>query len=151
MVVKTLDTVQERNVQQLVRGGRIESVPVDLQRAAAFVAKARHRLADVDNLTWAEGKYNFAYDAAHDVGEALLAAHGYRTLNGPGQHEAVGRFLKAVLTTVPGQVGARRFDQMRRARNLQRYEARTVSEAEAELAIKSARDLLDGAIAQGLA
>ena len=86
MVVTPLDDYQRSAVDTLIAAGRIERVPVDLKRAAAFFTKAHHRLEDLENLTWAEGRYNFAYDAAHDVGEALLAAYGFRTANGPGQH-----------------------------------------------------------------
>lgn len=150
MVVKPLDPAQQAAVHALADSHRIETVPVDTQRATIFMAKAQHRLTDVDNLTWAEGRYNYAYDAAHDVGEALLSAYGYRTVNGPGQHEALGRFLRAVLTTVPGQEGAQRFEQMRRARNLQRYEARPVSSSEAHSAVKASRDIFAGALGRGL-
>ena len=113
MALTPLDPDQEQSVRALVAARRLEQVPVDLRRAELFLEKARRRLADLDNLSWAESRYNLAYDAAHDVGEAMLAAYGYRTTNGTGQHEALGRFLRAVLTTPPGQSGARRFDQMR--------------------------------------
>lgn len=150
MALTPLDIAQSQAVSALVTARRLEQVPVDLQRAELFLEKARRRLDDLDNLTWAESRYNLAHDAAHDVGEALLAAYGYRTANGPGQHEALGRFLKAVLTTPPGQSGARRFDQMRRARNQQRYEARSVGSADADVASRAARALHDGAAARGI-
>ncbi|MDN5820424.1 MAG: hypothetical protein L0H74_07325 [Brachybacterium sp.] len=150
MALTPLDTAQSQAVSALVTARRLEQVPVDLQRAELFLEKARRRLDDLGNLTWAESRYNLTYDAAHDVGEALLAAYGYRTTNGPGQHEALGRFLKAVLTTPPGQSGARRFDQMRRSRNQQRYEARSVGEADADVASTAARALYDGAAARGV-
>lgn len=150
MAVIPLDPAQEREVQALVTARRLEQVPVDLRRAALFLEKARRRLEDLDNLTWTESRYNLAYDAAHDVGEALLAAYGFRTTNGPGQHEALGRFLKAVLTTPPGQSGARRFDQMRRSRNQQRYEARSVGDADAEVASRAAWALHAGAAGRGI-
>lgn len=150
MALTPLDPDQEQSVRALVAARRLEQVPVDLRRAELFLEKARRRLADLDNLTWAESRYNLAYDAAHDVGEALLAAYGYRTTNGPGQHEALGRFLRAVLTTPPGQSGARRFDQMRRARNQLRYEASSVGDADADVASRAARALHDGAAARGV-
>lgn len=150
MVTAPLDEEQLRAVDQLVRSRRLAPVPVDLDRAAVFLSKARHRLEEVHRLQWPEGRFTYAYDAAHDVGEALLAVYGYRTANGPGQHEALGRFLSAVLTTPPGQAGARRFDQMRRARNQQRYDSRTVGEADAEVAVRAARHLYEGAAARGL-
>lgn len=150
MALTPLDTAQSQAVSALVTARRLEQVPVDLRRAELFLEKARRRLDDLDNLSWAESRYNLAYDAAHDVGEALLAAYGLRTANVPGQHEALGRFLKAVLTTPPGQSGARRFDQMRRARNQQRYEARSVGDADAEVASRAARALYDGAAVRGI-
>lgn len=150
MVLKPLTTEQSHAVESLVTARRLESVVADPDRASTFLFKARHRLAEVDKLTWAEGRYNFAYDAAHDIGEALLAAYGLRTTNGPGQHEAIGRFLKALMTGPPGQAGARRFDQMRRARNQQRYDAKEVGEADAQMAVKAAASLYRGAVAQGL-
>ena len=150
MALTPLDPNQEQSVRALVAVRRLEQVPVDLRRAELFLEKARRRLADLDNLSWAESRYNLAYDAAHDVGEALLAAYGYRTTNGPGQHEALGRFLRAVLTTPPGQSGARRFDQMRRARNQLRYEASSVGDADADVASRAARALHDGAAARGV-
>jgi hypothetical protein len=90
-------------------------------------------------------KYDLAYDAAHDVGEALLAAHGYRTSNGLGQHEALGRFLRAVLDEPPGDGAARRFDRLRRTRNQGRYAARPVGAADAALAQQTAIELLAAA------
>ncbi len=30
------------------------------------------------------------------LAEALLAAYGFRTTNGPGQHEALGRYLRTL-------------------------------------------------------
>lgn len=149
MAMTPLDPDQEQSVRALVAARRLEQVPADLRRAELFLEKAR-RLADLDNLTWAESRYNLAYDAAHDDGEALLAAYGHRTTNGPGQREALGRFLRAVLTTPPGQSGARRFDQMRRARNQLRYEASSVGDADADVASRAARALHDGAAARGI-
>jgi len=70
--------------------------------------------------------YGVAYDACHDTGEALLAAYGFRTTNGPGQHEALGRYLRTVFDKPPAEKAAREFDRLRRARNQDRYEAKPV-------------------------
>lgn len=59
-----------------------------------------------------------AYDAAHDIGEALLSAHGFRPANGAGQHEAVGRYLRAILDQPPAVRAAMAFDRLRRARGV---------------------------------
>ncbi len=67
----------------------------DLARATSFLRQAEERLDQLP-LSQCRGQYGIAYDACHDTGEALLAAYGFRTTNGPGQHEALGRYLRAV-------------------------------------------------------
>lgn len=150
MAMRPLDEEQQRAIDELVVSRRLERVPVDLRRATAFLEKARRRLEEVDKLSWPESRHDFAYDAAHDIGEALLAAHGLRTTHRAGQHEALGRFLRALLTAPPGQAGARRFEQMRRARNQQRYDLRVVGDADAVVAVTAARRLYEGAQTAGL-
>jgi hypothetical protein len=59
--------------------------------------------------------------------------------------EALGRFLRAVLDDPPGDRAARRFDQLRRARNQGRYEAKPVGSGDASLAADVARELLEAA------
>lgn len=97
-----------------------------------------------------QNRYNLAYDACHDVGEALLAAYGYRTVNGPGQHAALGDFLRAVFDQPPGQRAAKRFDQFRRSRNQQRYDAKPFGAAGADLAVHTAAALREAAAHLGL-
>lgn len=80
-----------------------------------------------------------------------MAAYGYRTTNGPGQHEALGQFLKATLDSPPGDRAAGHYDRLRRARNQQRYHAAPVGRAEADLASQTAQELFDAAMARGLA
>ncbi|MBW4033710.1 MAG: hypothetical protein HIU88_13785 [Acidobacteria bacterium] len=145
-----LSAAQQAAVRELVAAGRLEVVPVDEARAGAFLLQASEALADLPNVTRSQNRYNLAYDACHDVGEALLAAHGFRTTNGAGQHEALGQYLKAVLDAPPGNVAARRFDQLRRARNQQRYEAHPVGAADAELAATTSRGLYDAVVASGV-
>ncbi len=89
-------------------------------------------------------------DACHDTGEALLAAYGFRTTNGPGQHEALGRYLRAVFDKPPAEKAAREFDRLRRARNQDRYEAKPVGAAATEKAEQVARTLFDAALTRGL-
>lgn len=150
MAVTPLTSAQRQAVEALVAGGRLAVVPVDRVRAALFVRHAEETIVDLPNLTRVQNRYNLAYDACHDLGEALLAGYGYRTASGPGQHEALGRFLRAVLDSPPGQREARRYEQLRRSRNQQRYDARPVGEAEAELAEETARGLLAAVIARGV-
>ena len=150
MAVTPLTSTQTQAINALITARRIESVPADPQRAAAFLTAAVDRISQLPLLTSTWVKYDIAYDAAHDVGEALLAAYGYRTVNGPGQHEALGRFLRAALDTPPGEQAAKRYDRLRRARNQSHYDAQPVSEAEANLAESTARELLEAARVRGV-
>ena len=150
MGVSPLTDTQRSAVEVLEAGGRIERVPADATRARGFLAAAADRVGQLSLLTSAGVKYDVAYDAAHDVGEALLAAHGYRTRGGTGQHEALGRFLRAVLDAPPGNDAASRFDRLRRKRNRSHYDARPVGAADAALAARTAQELLVAAHSRGV-
>lgn len=141
MALTPLTARQQQAVDDLVRDRRIGPVPPSSARALQFLAQAVDTLGELPHITKSAVRYTLAYDACHDVGEALLAAYGYRTLSGPGQHEAVGRFLLAVLDDAVGQQAARRFEQLRRGRNQQRYEAKPVGAADADLAVTTAARL----------
>lgn len=151
MAVTPLTSAQRAAVDSLVASGRLAVVPPDPTRAQAFIRQAGDALEDIPRLAKTQTRYNLAYDACHDVGEALLAAYGYRTTNAPGQHEALGRYLCAALDNPPADAAARRYDQLRRSRNQQRYQAVPVGRAEADLASQTAQDLFDAATARGLA
>lgn len=141
MSLTPLTRDQQSAVDMLVRTRRIESVPADPRRCQQFLRQAGEALVDVGNVTRTQNRYNLAYDAAHDVGEAMLAAYGYRTRRGPGQHDALGRFLAAILDTPPESAAARHYDQMRQERNQQRYDARPITAAAATAAVQSATAL----------
>ena len=150
MAVVGLTPSQQASVDKLVNSGRLEVVVADPQRAASFLARASDAISDVQRLQHLHTAYSVAYDACHDVGEAALAAYGYRTKTGAGQHEALGRFLQAVFDTPPGDAAARTFDKLRRARNANRYEARPVGKAQVTAAKESAQALLEAATARGV-
>lgn len=150
MAMKNLSQVQRATIGALVEARRLAETPVDEARASAFLSQADERIGQLPLLTSAAVRYGVAYDAAHDVGEALLAAYGFRTANGPGQHEALGRYLRAVLDQPPGEKAAKAFDRLRRARNQDRYQARPVGAAAADKAEQVARELFDAAVARGL-
>ncbi len=150
MALTPLSASQLHAVAALVSKGRLVVVPADLAKAKIFMQQASDVITDLPHLSKPQNRYNLAYDACHDIGEALLAAHGYRTLSGPGQHEAIGRFLCAVIDRPPGDEDARRFDMLRRARNQQRYDARPVGAAEATLAAQTAVALFAAAVARGV-
>jgi hypothetical protein len=138
VAVTPLTDGQQHAVDALVVGRRLERVPIDEQRSMAFLRQAETALSDLPNVTHAQNRYNLAYDAAHDVGEAMLAAYGYRTRHGSGQHDALGRFLAAVFDSPPENAAAQHFDRMRRERNRQRYDARPVPSAAATVAAQAA-------------
>jgi hypothetical protein len=150
MTVRRLTSTQQASIDELLAAGRLAVVPADPVKAGAFLHQADDILVDLPHLTRPQNRYNLAYDACHDVGEALLAAYGYRTLNGPGQHAALGEFLRAVFDHPPGQQAARRFDQLRRSRNQQRYDAKSVGAADADLAAQAATALRKAATDQGI-
>lgn len=141
MAVIPLTDLQQQSIDALVRAARLEPVPVDLQRCASFLSQAAAALGDLPNVRHPQNTYNLAYDAAHDVGEAMLAAYGYRTRRGAGQHDALGRYLPAVFDTPPENAASRHFEQMRRDRNRQRYDARPATTAAAAAAAGAAAEL----------
>lgn len=143
MAVTPLTPAQERAVDALVAARRLERVPVDQQRCASFLNQAGTALSDLPNVTHAQNKYNLAYDAAHDTGEAMLAAYGYRTKHGPGQHDALGRFLAAIFDAPPANAASQHYDQMRRDRNRQRYHAQPITTAAAAAAANAATILYE--------
>ena len=150
MAVRSLTPGQASAVQSLVEANRIEVVPVDPVRASAFLRQAGDRLGELVRVRSVIVRHGIAYDAAHDVGECLLAVYGYRTRSGSGQHEAVGRFLKAVLDGPPGERAAAQFDRLRRARNRDRYHAVLLGAADAQRAERAARGLFEAAVALGI-
>ncbi len=150
MAVIPLTGTQTAAVVALVQSGRLDVVPADLARASSFLRRADERLSQLALLTSVTVMYDLAYDAAHDIGEALLAAYGYRTENGPGQHEALGRYLRAVLDSPPGDRAAKAFDRLRRMRNQNHYQAATVGVADARSAEQVARVLFAAVTGRGL-
>ena len=127
MSATPLTPMQGVAVEALVAAGRIRRVPVDDRRAADFLAIADERLAELAGIRSDVVRLGVAYDAAPDVGEAVLAAYGYGTVNGPGQHAAVGDFLVALVDAPPAAVAAAvQFDRIRRARNQQNYRGAAV-------------------------
>ena len=108
MALTPLTRVQQATVLALVEARRLDVVPADLARATSFLRQAEERLNQLPLLTSVVVRYGIAYDACHDTGEALLAAYGFRTTNGPGQHEALGRYLRAVFDKPSGREGSAR-------------------------------------------
>ncbi len=150
MVLIPLTRVQQAAAVALVEARRLSIVPADLARATSFMRQAGERLDQLPLLTSVVVTFGISYDACHDVAEALLAAYGFRTTNGPGQHEALGRYLRTVFDKPPADRAAREFDRLRRARNQDRYEAKPVGAAVTKKAEQVARTLFDAALARGI-
>ncbi len=106
MVATPLSQSQQLAVGALVAAKRIEPVPVDSARASAFMTSARRLLEQVALLDYPEAQHTLASNACHAIAEAMLAGYGYRTKSGSGQHEALGRFLCAVIDTPPADAAA---------------------------------------------
>lgn len=150
MAVTALTEQQHAAVGHLVAAGRVQKAPIDARRAATFLNRANDAIADARRLQHAHTAYNVAYDAIHDIGESTLAAYGYRTKSGKGQHEALGRFLRVIFEAPEERGAVRTFDQLRRARNANRYDARPVGKAEVAAAMSAASDLMDAARRRGV-
>lgn len=150
MTLQALTVDQLAAIEALVLAASIEPVTADHERAAAFVRKARIKCDDIENAQHHENRFDLAYGACHDIGEALLSAYGYRTRSGSGQHATVGRFMVIVLDQPPGSLAAKRFDRLRRTRNAQDYRAQPVTQADADLATQSALQLIESVESRGL-
>ena len=141
----SLTAAQRAELDVLLAQGVLRAVSADLPRARDFLRHAREALEVVSRIGNNHVCFDAAYNAAHDVGEGLLASYGYRTGSGPGAHAAVGRFLEIVLTDPLGREAATAYDTLRMIRNALRYQAKSPSRAETEVAVAVAQDLLTAA------
>ncbi len=121
---------------------RLAGVSVDVAKAARFIQMADAALAELPHITTQSVRYDVAYNAAHDIGEGLLAAYGLRTTSGPGQHATVGLFLVAICLGTAHETASERFDILRNTRNQLRYGAKAIGSAESDFAIDVAVALL---------
>lgn len=137
-----LSARQNAAIDTLVRAGKLRRVAVDLPKAERFLEQAREGVTEAQTIKLSKIMHGVAYDAAHDCGEAVLAAYGITTTNGPGQHVAVGDALKVIYDTPPESIAANHYDQMRVARNSSRYIATAVGAAQATAALNTAQTLL---------
>lgn len=150
MALAPLTPSQQSAVDSLVNGGRLEKVLPDATRAKTFADRAEAGVESIDLLVNTDIAYNVGYDACHDLGEAVLAAYGYRTRAGSGQHVAVGAFLRAIFSDPPGKQAASDFDRLRRSRNKSRYDVVPVGRAQVKHAKTTAQNLITAAWARGV-
>lgn len=141
---------QQAQLSDLVAAHRLRACPVDQPKARRFLSQAADALAELPRIRASAVRADTAYNAAHDVGEALLASYGYRTASSAGHHSAVGAFLAVVLSGTPAQQAARDFNILRDARNQLRYQAKPIGVAQAAFAAATAATLLDQAQATAM-
>lgn len=140
-----LTPTQLAELNALVARNRLRTVPTDLGKAQLFLDQSLDAMTELSNIKTNKVRHDTAYNAAHDVGEALLAAYGYRAASGPGQHVAVGEFLEIIFAGGPAQSAAGDFDSLRDGRNGVRYQAKPIGKAQADFAGVTAQALLDEA------
>ena len=145
-----LTSAQQTTIENLERRGQLRTmqspnraVP-DLVKAENFVDQAIEALADVSKVTSSKVVFDMTYNIAHDVGEAALAAYGYRTGSGTGQHQAVGEARAAIFDTPPDSAASQRYDNFGLTRNGICYRASPVSPRDTREGVQTATDLLDG-------
>jgi len=148
VAVVSLTAAQQGSVDAMVAAGQLRRVAPDEGKARAFLRGAEAALVDVPHVTRIENMYDLAYKAAHDAGEAMLSAYGFKTTFGPGAHERIGTFLAAIFDTPPPSNAAAHYEVMRVDRNANHYRARPVTEAAANQAASAAQVLYDAARAR---
>jgi hypothetical protein len=137
-----LTDVQLFEITKMIKNGRIRVESVDMAKATRFILQTTEAMAELNSMKVAHMKYDAAYNAGHDVGEALFAAYGYRPGGGEGQHVALGQFMTIIFDQSAAAQAAIDFDSIRQARNALRYRANPISSIEADFAAEVANLLL---------
>lgn len=137
-----LSLTQTSTLNNLVDSVRIRPASIDLPKAERFIEQASLALVELPTIRTHQLRYDGGYNAAHDVGEALMAAYGFRTVNGPGQHMSIGEVLLIFFEGTAAQNAAEDFDDLRKARNQSRYVANPIGKAKADAAVLCAAVLL---------
>lgn len=126
----------------LVKSGKLLQVPIDYSKAKRFIEQAAQSLIELPLIRTNQLRYDGGYNAAHDVGEAILAAYGFRTANGPGQHVSLGEAMKIIFDGTDAKDAAEEFESLRKARNQSRYFASPIGNSQADQTIICASELL---------
>ena len=145
MTPRALSVEQVERLQSLVIRKRLRIVPIDLNKAVRFLDQAHEALREISKIEGAKLKHGIAYDVAHDVGEALIAAYGFATTNGSGQHQTIGEALAIVFLGTAGEQESEVFEQMREERNQIRYRSSSIGLAQADSAVSCGEILLETA------
>lgn len=137
-----LPLLQTEKIKRLIEDQRLREVPIDLEKTERFIEQANLALVELPVIRTHHLRYDGGYNAAHDIGEALLAAYGFRTSNGAGQHISIGEVLITFFEGTPAQNAAEDFENLRKARNQSRYFATPLGKAQADAAVNCAIALL---------
>lgn len=111
------------SVDRLTREGRLEQVPADPAAARERIQEARRHLGSSGMLAGSDESlaYVALYDAARKAVTAHMLAHGYRSANQVGAHQAVVLYAEAILGVGSAAAAVAAFDRMRRVRNRSEY------------------------------
>ncbi len=139
-----LSASQIAELSSVVKAKRLTRVPIDINKAQLFLNLAIETMSELSHIKASSVRYDTAYNIAHNVGEALLAAYGYRTTSGPGQHMAVGEFLEIAFFGGPIQSASSDFNALREGRNALHYQGKPIGKSTADFACATAQTLLNG-------
>jgi hypothetical protein len=122
-------------------GRALEAIPEDAWNVERLMDAARRSLEDAQLPGMSsEGRFDMAYKSIMQASNAVLQAHGFRTLTSkPGHHQTM-------IQTLPLTIGLDRvrmitLDALRKQRNLSDYSGDPVSDAMAQDALNQAVDL----------
>ena len=135
-----LNDAQRDQLSNLMSSGRLREAPQDRQRATIFLLHAREGLDAAAQISTPHVAFDVAYNAAHDSGEALMAALGLRPGRGDGAHATIGYVLDIMAADTPFTRSARAYDAVRQTRNRVRYDAGHIGSAQATHAREVAAD-----------
>lgn len=135
------------DVAGLLRTGRLQPVPADVETAQARLAVADQHLATAQRLLAEaldlEIAYVALYDAARKAVTAAMLASGVRAANRNGSHEAVAIWCAETLG--PACPAARRFDALRRRRHRSEYDDLLLSGIDVSVDLDDALDVVEAA------
>ena len=141
---KPLSPRHLESMSALLRNRKVSSVPMDLQKAERFIFQASQTVAELPALRVVQIKFDCAYNVIHDLGEAALAAYGFRTTSGVGQHVTVGDFLVILTADGPYSTYAEDISMYRNFRNQLRYSGNPIGSVQATEAVIAAEELFKG-------
>jgi hypothetical protein len=133
-------------IDDLIREGSLEAVPVDPNSARRILEEARRHVAAAGKIGAMDrsGAYVLSYDAARKAVAAVLLASGYRAMAVPGAHVAIAKAAAVSLaSTDPERSRLRQLNQMRHHRNRSEYGVRSFSAQETKAAIELAAWIIE--------